>query len=281
MKLEKIITLASEQVRIPFLAMVRSLREVGCNLPIWVIPYDDNKFELPENCRWWEILEISEWLQARNQANLLKKYQALTEANYQFVDSDVIFLQNPEEILSNHNGFITSCGHWHNPDHSLTPESEKVFMSLSTTWQKWTFNSGQFACDQQLYSAKELIGLISNQYPDTFQKCQVDQPSINLATVLSGVKISNLTLPPYNMESTWAGDYLDRDHELNFNTNTSPYLIHWAGTPILSDKSINNVFFKYITPEEKEYFMKKNQPSLTKNSIYMKLKNLLKTFRSN
>ena len=39
MKLEKIITLASAPVRLRLLAMVRSLRAVGCQLPVWVIPY--------------------------------------------------------------------------------------------------------------------------------------------------------------------------------------------------------------------------------------------------
>jgi hypothetical protein len=47
MKIEKIITLANNKVRLRFLAMERSLRATGCQLPLLVIPYDDKLFELP------------------------------------------------------------------------------------------------------------------------------------------------------------------------------------------------------------------------------------------
>ena len=62
LKLEKIITLASYEVRIRFLAMVRSLRYVGSELPVWVIPYNNNLFDLPDGCEWWEQPEISSWV---------------------------------------------------------------------------------------------------------------------------------------------------------------------------------------------------------------------------
>jgi hypothetical protein len=48
MKLQKIITMASSAVEIPFLAMERSLRASGCQLPIWVIPYNEKIFDLPK-----------------------------------------------------------------------------------------------------------------------------------------------------------------------------------------------------------------------------------------
>jgi len=61
MKLEKIITLANEPVRLRFLAMERSLRATGCDLPLLVIPYDDRRFELPPNAQWWET-DLGRWL---------------------------------------------------------------------------------------------------------------------------------------------------------------------------------------------------------------------------
>ena len=33
--------------------MERSLRAVGCDLPLLVIPYDEDLFELPPNAEWW------------------------------------------------------------------------------------------------------------------------------------------------------------------------------------------------------------------------------------
>ena len=71
--------------------MVRSLRYVGCEIPVWVIPYNNNLFDLPDGCEWWEQSEISSWIRENNLPNLLKKYQVLTTENFQFVDTDVIF----------------------------------------------------------------------------------------------------------------------------------------------------------------------------------------------
>ncbi|MCC5657844.1 hypothetical protein LC608_12750 [Nostoc sp. XA010] len=62
MKIDKIISLANSKVRLMFLAMERSLRTTGCDLPILVIPYDDHLFKLPEGSSWWEIPEITNWL---------------------------------------------------------------------------------------------------------------------------------------------------------------------------------------------------------------------------
>ena len=62
MKLECIVTMASAAVRLRFLAMERSLRAVGCTLPLRVIPYNDERFELPAGATWWEMPEITTWL---------------------------------------------------------------------------------------------------------------------------------------------------------------------------------------------------------------------------
>jgi len=100
MKLEKIISLANKKSEIRFSAMIRSLRATGCNLPVWVIPYNDEKFELPENCIWWEIPEILSWISENNLFPGFRKIQCLTTENYQFVDSDIIFFKKPKFSLS-------------------------------------------------------------------------------------------------------------------------------------------------------------------------------------
>jgi hypothetical protein len=47
LNIDRIITMASRGVRIPFLAFERSLRAVGCDLPLLVIPYGNDLFDLP------------------------------------------------------------------------------------------------------------------------------------------------------------------------------------------------------------------------------------------
>ena len=62
MKIDKIISLANKNVKLRFLAMERSLRDTGCDLPLLVIPYNDNLFDLPKGSTWWEIPEMIQWL---------------------------------------------------------------------------------------------------------------------------------------------------------------------------------------------------------------------------
>lgn len=257
MKLKKIICMANETTRLRFLAMERSLRAVGCNLPLWVIPYNDQRFDLPEGSIWWEVPEILTWLESEvthpHSRHVMRKYQCLTEESYQFVDADVIFLRNPEQVVLPYQGFITSCGHWHNPGHTVTTESRRLFHQQSTIWPSRIFNSGQFACDRRMHSIAEVIRLAS--LPAHRLTCLDhpfhEQPGMNLLVFLSGVPVTNLTLPPASMESTWAGDY-DGSYAVYWkNEESRPYLIHWAGVNMTQSRPVHELFLNYLSPQER------------------------------
>lgn len=253
MKLEKIITMANRKVRIEFLAMERSLRATGCDLPIWVIPYNDDTFELPKGSKWWTIPEVHNWLSLNNAMPKLRKYQCFLTQNYQFVDADVCFLKNPAQVLSPYEGFITSCLHWNNPEGTYTEESKKYMVERTTIWPSLVFNSGQFASSEQLYDL-ETLKKTASQFEFTCIKLWRDQPSLNMMVFASGVRIQNLTLPPINMESTWAGDYESEYENLWRDESKKPYIIHWAGRrPTFSKgraRNIDKIFYSYLTTEE-------------------------------
>lgn len=265
--------MANKSVEIRFNAMVRSLRAVGCTLPVAVIPYNDELFNLPDDCYWWKDQKLFRWIKNNNSPNFHKKYLILTESNYQFVDPDIIFLKNPQEVLCEHNGFITSCGHWHNPQHTVTIHSEKIFKNYSTTWPKLCFNGGQFACDQKLYDIDSIIKISENKdYRKTLIECEVDQPPLNLLVLISGVKIENLTLPPYSMASTWSGDY-SNDYKRYWKTeDETPYLIHWAGNKSTHNKPIDKLFLNYLTSEE----IKKINNNQERQNIVRKIKTVIR-----
>jgi hypothetical protein len=254
MQLERIVTLANESVRLRFLAMERSLRAVGCDLPLWVIPYDDGKrFALPRNAEWWEMPEMSGWLRGWQTHPTMRKYQCLTIANYQFADSDLVFLRDPAQVLEGVDGFVTSCGHWHNPDETLTDESERIIRAKSTTWQKLVFNTGQFACDRALFTFDELKRRAeSEKFRSTCLTLPFnEQPGVDLLVISTDVPIQNLTLPPYNMQSTWAGDY-DGEYRSFWRTEQeTPYLIHWAGLAMEKPRPIDELFFQYLSASER------------------------------
>lgn len=274
MKLEKIVTSANEKFKLRFLAMERSLRATGCDLPIWVIPFDETRFDLPPNAIWWDVPEVRQFLSENRATPLTPRYQCLTISNYQFVDADVIFLRNPAVVLADQEGFIASCGHWNNPAHTYTADSLKILKKITTCWPARVFNAGQFACDRSLYSVAELK-----------QKCldplhaytcfNFDQCGTVLLANLSRVKISNLTLPPVNMESTWAGSYEDDNFEKYWTDESrKPYLLHWAGIywPVPVDRLLVN----FLTPSEKQLWAAQIEERMRKRRS---LRNRLRTVR--
>ena len=289
MNIEKIVTLANKKVRLRFLAMERSLRATGCNLPLQVIPYDNDLFDLPKGATWWEMPEITRWLAAENARTVMRKYQCLAIANYQFVDADVCFLTNPQEVLQTYSGFITSCGHWHNLGHTVTKESSGLMAQQTTAWQKNIFNSGQFACDRALFDSASLQK--AAMQPDYVGTCLRspfhEQPGMNLFVFASGCEVTNLTLPPVNMESTWAGDYPGEYERYWTDAKRKPYLIHWAGIAMNVSRPINQIFYDFLTREERAEWdaevnawsaaQKKNRASL--RTTARRMKNALKTFQ--
>jgi hypothetical protein len=253
MKIDKIISMANQKVRLRFLAMERSLRATGCQLPLLVIPYDDNLFELPEGSTWWEVPAITSWLKSEKTHPVMRKYQCLTVGGYQFVDADVCFLRNPETVLEPYSGFVTSCGHWRDPGGTYTAASKHLMLSKSTLWQRDVFNSGQFACDRPLFT--EALLKATAMEPAFLETCirwpYNEQPGLDLLVLASEVEITNLTLPPLRMESTWAGDYSGEYEHYWIHPQRQPYLIHWAGTAMDVARPINQIFYDFLTSAEK------------------------------
>lgn len=259
MKLEKIITLANKRVRLPFLAFERSLRATGCDLPLLVIPYDDNTFDLPDNADWWKEPEFIEWVDANGQRPVMRKYQVLLESNYQFLDTDAVFLRNPEATLESLEGWINSCCHWNNPAETTTEESRIILRKRSSTWAREIFNTGQFACDRQLYTCESLIAVCEDPIIRriVLENPFHEQPGINILVHLSGINITNLTLPPYCMESTWAGDYTEDQFESTWTTaERKPYLLHWAGRKMDGSLPIDSLALNYLTDDERKTWLK-------------------------
>ncbi len=256
MKLEKIITVASAPVRLRLLAMVRSLRAVGCELPVWVIPFTDDEadsFVLPEGCEWWPTPEVNDWVTRFGAHPLARRLACFLTENYQFADTDVIFLRNPEEVLRRLDGFVSSCGLWREPGPTVTKQSRALFRRRSTNWQRDVFNAGQFACDRALFADFDELHRVAHapEHKETCLSPLGDQPALNLLRLASGVPVRNVTLPPGRMESTSAGDYPDASYERLWTDEESrPYLIHWAGVPMSSRRPIHELFYRYLTPAE-------------------------------
>ena len=133
--------------------------------------------------------------------------------------------------------------------------------SKSTLWQRDLFNTGQFACDRALFTVDSLKATALQ--PDFVETClrwtHNEQPGLNLFVFASGVDITNLTLPPIRMESTWAGDYPGEYEAYWTDLQRQPYLIHWAGIYMDIPRPINQIFYNFLTPAEKAEWDKQVQ----------------------
>lgn len=258
MKIERIVTLANARDRLSLLAMERSLRSTGCGLPLLVIPFDEDRFELPEGATWWRMPEVADALAAVSAHPMTRKYQCLTLGAYQYVDTDVCFLRNPEEALAPFVGFVASCTQWRGTAHTCTGESIRFMAARTKVWQQSLFNAGQFACDRPLFTAERLLRMALEPAfaPTCLRFPHHDQPGLNLLVFASGVEVTNLTLQPTRMESSWAGDY-PGDFESYWSDPTRrPYLIHWAGALPDGRRPIDELFLRHLTLAERDDFIR-------------------------
>lgn len=254
MQLEYIVSMANRRVRLQFLAMERSLRAAGCDLPLRVIPYDDDLFDLPANASWWHDEQMDKWLGDHNAHRMMRKYRCLLIGNFHFVDADICFVRDPAVALENVSGWVASCTEWNKPEFIATEHSLRILAAKSSTWQKTCFSGGQFACDVPLYASFDELRRTAER-PDLIETAvrppANDQEGLNVLVADHGIPVTNLTLPPHNMESTWAGDYPGEYEPLWADPSRKPYLIHWAGPVLDWERPINDIFYGFLTAAER------------------------------
>lgn len=255
MIINKIITLANEKVRLQFEVMIRSLRSVGCDLPVWVIPYDrQTNFLLPQGCQWWTDDTLYKWTGRHGLSGNHRQFQTLTTSNFQYADVDIVFLSDPREVVKPYSGVVTADTEWSKPLNVAVEHSQRLYAQESSTWMLQRFNAGQFALDEKLYDRDELINMAeSSTCSPTCIDCKTHaQPGVNLLVYQKGVSTTNLTLPPHSMQSTWAGDY-PCEYEQVWQRCGYPCLIHYAGESIpYRDLPINQLFKSFLSSREKK-----------------------------
>lgn len=253
MQITQIITQANKTVELDFRVMERSLRSCGCDLPLRVIPYDEQRFDLPNNSTWLEFDGPLACLPSLAKHPCHQRYGVLSLGNYQYADTDIVFLRDPASVLSEFSGFLGTCTQWQDPSRAVTQESQRFFASHSANWALRMFNSGQFACESPVYSSDELLAQLRD--PTHFATLFLDippwdQPGFNLLVFLKDVPYQSLTMPPVGMESSFAGHYGDNYEAIWKRAARPPYLIHWAGPCLDENLPINELFFSFLTRQE-------------------------------
>jgi hypothetical protein len=257
-RVDKIITLADKSAELQIRVFVRSLRNVGCELPVWVIPFLERDFELPSTCRWIEDSKVLRFLRQNAAHPLYNKYFALLQSNFAYFDTDIILLREPRKWLeaAPSDAFAVADTEWAKNRWTFSPESRRFLVTLSPRWPLFTFNSGFFAFEEPLYEVPELMTDI--QSPELRGTCldrkvsPVDQPAINWLVLRKQRNIFNFNLPPQSMESTMAVDY-DESSDLAAVVSgiSAPAFLHYAGPLFEQGHFLTQLFTSYLTVAER------------------------------
>jgi hypothetical protein len=256
-RIEKIILLADKGAELQLKVFVRSLRKVGCGLPVLVIPCGE-KFELPPDCSWLGDSKLLGFLKSSSAHPLYCKYDALLQSNCAYFDTDIILLREPCKWLESAppDAFVVADTEWAKNQWTFSDESLKFLSSLSSCWPLLTFNSGFFAFEKALYHEDELMETIrSAEYRGTClerKASPIDQPAFNWLVLRKQRRIFNFNLPEQYMESTMIVDYGMSRPETVLSRPLAPAFLHFAGPRFQEDLPLNELFTSFLMPSETE-----------------------------
>ena len=258
-RVDKIITLADKSAELQIRVFVRSLRNVGCELPVWVIPFWERDFELPSTCRWIEDSKVLRFLRQNAAAPALQqvfrsfaKQLRLLRHRYHFA-----FENRANGLRPRHRTPLRVADtEWAKNRPTSYPESRRFLVTLSPRWPLFTFNSGFFAFEEPLYEVPELMTDIQSpelkEEPSDRKVSPVDQPAINWLVLRKQRNIFNFNLPPQSMESTMAVDY-DESSGLAAVVSgiSAPAFLHYAGPLFEQGHFLTQLFTSYLTVAER------------------------------
>ena len=184
MDIDRIITMASQGVRIQFLAFERSLRAVGCDLPLLVIPYDqDDKFDLPRNAEWWQKEEFASWLK-EHQAHPTWRSTLSHRGKLRLFRYRYLLHRGLPHNLSSADWI---CRRGYRTDQvwrSLHTGVDGSALQGNQLWPLKLFNTGHFASDTPLYSLADLESTCEKYKETCLLSPHHEQPGINLLAIV-------------------------------------------------------------------------------------------------
>ncbi len=258
MTIGSILVLANKTADLQLRVLVRSLRNVGCDLPVFIIPFGGSDFQAPDGCHWIKESRLLAFLKQQGAHPLYCKYETLLQRNCAYFDTDIVVLRKPQAWLqaAPDDSFAVADTEWAKNKWTFSAESRRFLTALSSRWPLLTFNSGFFAFEKPLYQEEELIALI--QSPKMRRTCldrklsPIDQPAMNWLVLLKQRNIFNFNLPHQDMESTMAGDYENCCDSAAFLASPSaPAFLHYAGPTFEKGHFLTTVFTSYLTVAEK------------------------------
>ena len=261
--------------------MERTLRASGCDLPLYVIPYTDEPFDLPENAQWLVDEELFAHIASHHSARPCRKFLALTQSNAAFFDADIIHLRDPRTELGSLDAgvFAVADTEWNKARWTFSEATQRVYQRKSSLWLLDNFNTGFFAFEEPVLTRDQIFDFIADP---VWGRCTREesviageQPGLNWLVHLSGRTVVNLCLPPRRMESTMAVDYAElveatsaaesfQDFRNLLEGPDGPMFLHFAGGVHHTKAPISERFLKALSAEERSGFIQEREERWTK-----------------
>jgi hypothetical protein len=186
--------------------------------------------------------EFTSWLKEHQGASIDGEVRLSHRGKLRIFHTDICFIEDCRTTLAQRTGFVVADTELIKYGEASTQESMEVLSRETSFWSLKLFNTGHFASDTPLYSLADLESSCEKYKETCLLAPHHEQPGINLLALVSGATLTNLCLPPHNMESTMAIDYAYRDDWEETWKQGRPYFIHYAGGRAASQYPISRIF---------------------------------------
>ncbi|MGB3536321.1 MAG: Npun_R2821/Npun_R2822 family protein [Microcoleaceae cyanobacterium] len=265
---------ANDRVMENAITLVNSIRQYNSDIPIILIPFNDEYYQVAEqlgNLHQVEIFPDLEFLDQFTQKignifdrdflklpNKMRKLAAwfgpLDE--FLYIDTDIVVFEDMAVNLDQLKTVDFFCCDFHYSgeklrnifapyvlEHQIFTETELEDVFNSGFWGS---KKGVITLDQMYETLKECAQ--HKEYFD-FTEGVTDQPVLNYLVLKNMPKRNNLVKTPEGAPGNWGGSshFKEIDHVLYDNNKRLKY-IHWAGTPIKPGGSYWNIweYYRYL-----------------------------------
>jgi hypothetical protein len=279
---------ANDKVYDNAIALLNSIRLYDTQVPVYLIPYDDNYSRVAQDLAARHQVELFPDLEFLNKLysniceifgegffarpNNLKKlvqwFGPLEE--FLYIDTDIVVFSPIVETLNYLNEYeFVNCDF-----HYKGRKLEDIFNPIVFEKGIFTsreledvFNGGFWGSRRDLFSESELYELLREaaahrEYFD-FERKTTCQPILNWLVLKATTKRLNLVKPPYQEPGSWAGSphFEEKEHIL-YDKDTPLRYLHWAGQPMKLGGPYRELweYYRYLGEEKPLISPEKSRP---------------------
>jgi len=300
--LKGVYIVANDKVGDNAIALLTSLRQHDPNVPVYMIPFDDNYHQIFETLHQRYQVELFPDLNFLNEftqkigdifprdflalPNKVRKLVAWFGPldNFLYIDTDILFFEPVSDTLAYLEQADFICCDYHFSGRKLSDVFSQVIIDQGVfppEIEASVFNSGLWGSKKRCFSLEQMYSLLTEcaqhrEYFD-FSGGTTDQPIMNYL-VLKGIP-HRLNIAQVNPcePGSWGGSkhFVERENLLYDGENRLRYL-HWAGTPMQPGGPYRRLWEHYRYLDEPDQRPEPSQSPSSSKHPFLQLKRRIK-----